>query len=157
MKKRLKQRFGIVGGETGIVSTRTGRRFFADCELEAQLLARIRAAMDASGFWTQFNTDWACLDCELMPWSVKAQELLRSQYAAVGASGRASLPKAVAALRQAAERWPAKRNLRPALVSRPTHRMSVACSINTSTEARRLSSLSAPIGSIAGRSSLWTI
>ena len=60
--------------------------------------------MDASGFWTQFNTDWACLDCELMPWSAKAQELLRSQYAAVGASGRASLPKVVAALRQAAER-----------------------------------------------------
>jgi len=27
--------------------------------------------MDAAEFWTQFNTDWACLDCELMPWSVK--------------------------------------------------------------------------------------
>ena len=66
--------------------------------------AKIRAAMDASSFWTQFSTDWACLDCELMPWSVKAQELLRSQYAAVGASGRASLPKAVAAVRRAAER-----------------------------------------------------
>jgi len=53
--------------------------------------------MDSSSFWTQFSTDRACLDCELMPWSVKAQEFLRSQYAAVGASGRASLPKAVAA------------------------------------------------------------
>ena len=103
-EEAAQQRFGVVGGETGIVSTRTGRRFFADCELESRLLARIRAAMDASGFWTQFSTDWACLDCELMPWSVKAQELLRSQYAAVGASGRASLPKAVAALRQTAER-----------------------------------------------------
>ena len=60
--------------------------------------------MDATGFWDEFKTDWACLDCELMPWSAKAQELLRSQYAAVGAAGRASLPKAVAALRQAAER-----------------------------------------------------
>ena len=33
-------------------------------------------------------TDWLVLDCELMPWSQKAQELLRSQYAAVGAAGR---------------------------------------------------------------------
>ena len=60
--------------------------------------------MDSSGFWTQFSTDWACLDYELVPWSVKAQEILPSQYAAVGASGRASLPKAVAVLRRAAER-----------------------------------------------------
>ena len=98
------ERFGVVGGETGIVYTRTGRRFFTDPQLEADFLARMRAAMDASGFWTQFSTDWACLDCELMPWSAKAQELLRSQYAAVGAAGRASLPKVVAALRQASER-----------------------------------------------------
>ena len=103
-EEAAQNRFGIVGGETGIICTRTGRRFFTDSQLEAQFIARIRAAMDASDFWTQFNTDWACLDCELMPWSVKAQELLRSQYAAVGASGRASLPKAVAVLRQAAER-----------------------------------------------------
>jgi protein phosphatase len=39
-----------------------------------------------------------------MPWSAKAQELLKGQYAAVGAAGRASLPRAVAALAQAAGR-----------------------------------------------------
>ena len=64
--------------------------------------------MDANDFWSQFNTGWACLDCELMPWSAKAQELLRSQYAAVGAAGRASLPTAVSALRHAAERMAAQ-------------------------------------------------
>ena len=37
-----------------------------------------------------------------MPWSAKAQELLQTQYAAVGAAGSASLPRAVAALEQAA-------------------------------------------------------
>jgi protein phosphatase len=99
-----RERFGVIGGEAGIVYTRTGRRFFNDPQLEADFLARIRAALDSSGFWAQFSTDWACLDCELMPWSAKAQELLRSQYAAVGASGRASLPKVVAALRQASDR-----------------------------------------------------
>jgi protein phosphatase len=103
-EETARERFGVVGGETGIVYTRTGRRFFTDSPLEAEFLARIRATMDASGFWSQFSTDWACLDCELMPWSAKAQELLRSQYAAVGAAGRASLPKAVAALQQAADR-----------------------------------------------------
>ena len=97
------ERFGVVG-ESGIVYTRTGRRFFSDPSLETQFLARIRSAMDASGFWSQFNTAWACLDCELMPWSAKAQELLRSQYAAVGAAGRAALPKAVELLQQAADR-----------------------------------------------------
>ena len=97
------ERFGIVG-EAGVVYTRTGRRFFPDLALETQFLSRIRAAMDASGFWSQFSTGWACLDCELMPWSAKAQELLRSQYAAVGAAGRASLPKTVAVLQRAADR-----------------------------------------------------
>jgi protein phosphatase len=37
-----------------------------------------------------------------MPWSAKAQELLRSQYAAVGAAGSASLPAAIQALERAA-------------------------------------------------------
>ena len=39
-----------------------------------------------------------------MPWSAKARELLRTQYAAVGASGRAALPMASASLLQAAAR-----------------------------------------------------
>jgi protein phosphatase len=98
------QRFGITDGETGIVYTRTGRHFFNQSELEQSFLERIRAALNASGFWETFQTSWACLDCELMPWSAKAQELLRSQYAAVGAAGRASLPHVVAALEHAASR-----------------------------------------------------
>jgi protein phosphatase len=99
-----RERFGVSEGEAGIIYTRTGRRFFNDAEVECQLLERLRAAMTASRFWEEFKTSWACLDCELMPWSAKAQELLRSQYAAVGASGRASLPAVIAALEQAAGR-----------------------------------------------------
>jgi protein phosphatase len=45
-----------------------------------------------------------CLDCELMPWSAKAQELLRQQYAAVGAASRAALSRVAPALAQAAGR-----------------------------------------------------
>jgi len=103
-----RQRFGVTGDESGIVYTRTGRRFFDAPALETEFLARVRSAMNAADFWNKFDTTWACLDCELMPWSAKAQELLKTQYAAVGAAGRASLPEAVAALtaatRRAAER-----------------------------------------------------
>ncbi|NMC84202.1 MAG: hypothetical protein GYA58_02840, partial [Anaerolineaceae bacterium] len=45
------------------------------------LLDQLRAGLEASGFWEAFHTGWVCLDCELMPWSVKAQELLLGQYA----------------------------------------------------------------------------
>lgn len=111
------QRFGIADGETGIVYTRTGRRFFNDADLESRFLDRVRTAMSAAGFWDQFHTSWACFDCELMPWSAKAQELLRSQYAAVGAAGSAALPRAISALettfqRLAEEDW---RQSRPEL------------------------------------------
>jgi hypothetical protein len=97
-----KERFGIAEQETGIVYTRTGRRFFNEPDLERHFLDRVRAALTAADFWDTFATTWACLDSELMPWSAKAQELLRSQYAAVGAAGRAALARAVAALEQAA-------------------------------------------------------
>src|SRR5262249_57235459 len=65
---------------------------------------RVRSALAAANLWSEFDTKWVCLDCELMPWSAKAQELLQTQYAAVGAAGQASLPRAVASLAQAAER-----------------------------------------------------
>jgi hypothetical protein len=99
-----RDRFGVDTGETGVVYTRTGRRFFSDDGLERQFLDRVRAAMTASGFWDKLATTWACLDCELMPWSAKAQELLKAQYAAVGAAGRAAVPAAVTALDRASDR-----------------------------------------------------
>jgi protein phosphatase len=98
------ERFGVTTGELGIVSTRTGRRFFNDPDLERRFLDRVREALTAADLWGRLETTWAVLDCELMPWSAKAQDLLRTQYAAVGAAGSASLPRAVAALEQAAGR-----------------------------------------------------
>ncbi|HEX6987246.1 MAG TPA: polynucleotide kinase-phosphatase, partial [Planctomycetaceae bacterium] len=99
-----RERFGVTSGEAGIVYTRTGRRFFNDLDLERRFLDRVRGALTAAGVWERFETRWACLDCELLPWSAKAQELLREQYAATGAAGRASLPQAAAALERAASR-----------------------------------------------------
>ncbi len=99
-----RKRFGVVSEGTGICYTRTGRRFFDDAGLEAELLSRVRTALDITGFWEQFSTDWVCLDCELMPWSVKAQALLLQQYAAVGAAGGAAMGEAAAVLEKTVER-----------------------------------------------------
>jgi polynucleotide kinase-phosphatase len=99
-----RERFGITTGEIGIVHTRTGRRFFNDAELEAAFLRRVRAAVNAAGLWEEFDTSWLCLDCELMPWSAKAQALLREQYAAVGSAGRFALDEVVPALETTAAR-----------------------------------------------------
>jgi protein phosphatase len=90
--------FGVVGEGIGISYTRTGRRFFDDRSMEKELLENVRAAFDAVNFWEEFKTDWVCLDAELMPWSAKAQELLRQQYAALGAAARASLATTVSAI-----------------------------------------------------------
>jgi len=96
------RRFGVLGDAAGICYTRTGRRFFDEVELETAFLGRIRNAVESAGFWDEFETDWICLDAELMPWSAKAQELVKTQYAAVGAAGRAGLPIVVETLEKAA-------------------------------------------------------
>ena len=97
-----RKRFGVVNEGIGICYTRTGRRFFDSAELETQFLHRIREAADKVGLWDSLKTDWLCLDAELMPWSAKAQELLRRQYAAVGSSAAASFHEALIGLDQAA-------------------------------------------------------
>jgi protein phosphatase len=97
-----RKRFGIMEGESGACYTRTGRRFFNDATLESQFLERVRHAVETADIWESLKTDWVCLDCELMPWSAKAQELLRQQYAPTGAAARAALPAAITALRAAA-------------------------------------------------------
>src|SRR5207247_5199116 len=99
-----RRRFGIVEEGVGICYTRTGRRFFDDAKIEKEFLEKVRGAVDAAGFWQQFETDWICLDAELMPWSAKAQELLRQQYAAVGAAATASLTETVASLEHLASK-----------------------------------------------------
>jgi protein phosphatase len=95
-----RKQFGVVGEGSGMVYTRTGRRFFEDREMEGRLLARVHAALGQAGIWDELGTDWVCLDTELMPWSAKAQALLREQYAAVGAAARAALSDVVTTLEQ---------------------------------------------------------
>lgn len=99
-----RNRLGIKTGESGVIVTRTGRRFFSDRALEQTMIDRLIKVLTQRGFWETFDTNWACLDCELMPWSAKAKELIRNQYAAVAASANASLPKAIEQLELAGTR-----------------------------------------------------
>ncbi|MEU5520837.1 polynucleotide kinase-phosphatase [Streptomyces sp. NPDC047860] len=98
------RRFGAVGGGTGSLYTRTGRPFFDDASVTEEILGRLRTAVTEAGLWEELGTDWLLLDAELMPWSLKASGLLRSQYAAVGAASGAVFPGALAALEAAAAR-----------------------------------------------------
>ena len=97
-----RRRFRVTG-PSGAVYTRTGRPFFGPA-LTGELLSLLGAAVSASALWDELDTDWLLLDCELLPWSAKAEALLRHQYAAVGAAARAALPAAAAVLEQALDR-----------------------------------------------------
>ena len=98
------RRFGVLTPALGSICTRTGRRFFTDGAMESAFLTRLRDAAEKADLWSDLATDWLCLDCELMPWSAKAQELLRQQYAPVGTAGVQTLLVEQQALAQARER-----------------------------------------------------
>lgn len=98
------QRFGIANEGLGICYTRTGRNFFNDTAVEKAFISRVNMALTKSGFWEKFDTNWVCLDAELMPWSAKAQSLLKDQYAAVGAAASGALPEVQKTLQMAVAR-----------------------------------------------------
>jgi predicted kinase len=101
-----RKHFGIVGEGIGICYTRTGRRFFTEANLENEFLQRVHSSLDAAKLWDELTTDWVCLDCELMPWSAKAQELLRQQYAPAGSAACAALAEAVTELQRTSQHQP---------------------------------------------------
>lgn len=102
-----RKRFGIDGQGAGAIYTRTGRAFFQASDrtgYEEALLDRLRTAADACGLWDAFETGWMCLDAELMPWSVKAGDLLDNHYRPVAEAARLGLGEATAALEEASKR-----------------------------------------------------
>ena len=87
---------------SGVCYTRTGRALFADERVGAAPVARVA---DAAGpLFAELNSDWLLLDCELLPWSAKAEGLIREQYASIGAAARAGLPAALHVLTGARDR-----------------------------------------------------
>jgi protein phosphatase len=107
----IRQRFGFLSAHKvglGMIYTRTGRRFFEDEAIEHGFLEHLVRVLSSVDFWETFQTDWLCLDTELMPWSFKGVELLVRQYAPVGAAAEVSLRAALELI---------ARTARPELVS----------------------------------------
>ncbi len=61
-------------------------------------------AISRAGLWEELQTTWLTLHCELMPWSMKAMDLIQTQYAAVGAAANASLSASIDVLTRAQAR-----------------------------------------------------
>ncbi|MDH4228102.1 MAG: polynucleotide kinase-phosphatase, partial [Deltaproteobacteria bacterium] len=96
------RRFGVAGDGVGVCYTRTGRPFFDNKKLEQDVLSRVGAAVTKAGLWDEMKTDWICLDAEVMPWSMKAMELLKQEYAATASAGSRALLDVTGRLGQAA-------------------------------------------------------
>ena len=119
-------RFGAPGGDSGAVWTRTGRPFFPD-DLTARSSTGCAPPPRRPGCSTSWTPPGCCSTAELLPWSAKADQLLRDQYAAVGAAARRVPAGAVAVLEQAAaarpgRRRPAGAHPRPGRERRRVHR-----------------------------------
>jgi polynucleotide kinase-phosphatase len=105
-------------GTGGALWTRTGRPFFSDPAVTATALARLSATAATAGLFEELATEWVLLDTELLPWSAKAMELVRDQYASVAAAARAALPAALEVLAAAAARGLAVDELRDRTAAR---------------------------------------
>ena len=67
-------RFGVAG--IGALYTRTGRPFLDD---GVPALERLSAAVARAGLFEALGSDWVVLDCEVLPWSAKAADLIERQ------------------------------------------------------------------------------
>ncbi|OKP81941.1 polynucleotide kinase-phosphatase [Paenibacillus helianthi] len=90
-----------VGREVlGTIYTRTGRAFF-DKDTEAVVLSRLNADLHQADYWACHNTDLLLLDAEIIPWNLKARELIATQYAHVAEAAAMDREHVLEKLREA--------------------------------------------------------
>lgn len=89
------RRFGIKA--LGSIYTRNGRPFWDD---PMPVLAAIREALNRAKLWERLKTDWICLDGEILPWALKAENLIEETHGEMLLCGEAQLRE----LRPALER-----------------------------------------------------
>ncbi len=92
-KTVAKERFSIEDDSIGVIYSRTGRPFFNNKSEEKEILDRLNKVLEMTNFWEDYNTGWVCIDSEIMPWSLKAKQLIKDQYASTGCSASNSLTK----------------------------------------------------------------
>src|SRR5205823_2699069 len=79
----------------GCIYTRNGRPFLMD---GTELLCTLRDGLTRNRFWEKFQTDWVCLDGELLPWTLKAERLLEETHGEMLSGGEAVLAELAAGL-----------------------------------------------------------
>ncbi|WP_407726359.1 polynucleotide kinase-phosphatase [Rhodococcoides fascians] len=110
-------KFDAPDGVLGTAYTRTGRPVF-DETVTGVLIAGVADALEGAGVWDELSSHWLVLDCELMPWSAKAEGLIKSEYAAPAAVSRANLEAEESVLARAASRGLAVSELQERNMSR---------------------------------------
>lgn len=100
----MQARFGHSNEHAGVIYTRNGRAFFRQASTEAHLVDALRSAAEKAGIFDALSTSWLLWDAEVLPWSEKAKELLRQQYAPTGSAGVAHLGALVRTLDDALAR-----------------------------------------------------
>jgi len=91
------KRFGVAA--RGCIYTRTGRPFLKD---STEVLDALRDGLGRARFWERFETDWVCLDGELLPWTLKAEHLLQETHGEMLLCGEAELKELNAAFKKLA-------------------------------------------------------
>ena len=86
----------------GTIYTRTGRAFFKK-DLEEQMVSVLNEDLVKSGYFETHNTDFVLLDAEILPWNLKAKDLILNQYAHVGEMALLDRSKLKDSLQQAVE------------------------------------------------------
>ena len=99
-EKTAYERFHVKDGSFGVIYTRTGRLFFENEKLSDEILKSLQLSLTQNEFWERYDTNWVALDTEIMPWSAKAQNLIKHQYSSVGAAGENSLNKVLKVIDQ---------------------------------------------------------
>ncbi|MFH5229610.1 polynucleotide kinase-phosphatase [Antrihabitans spumae] len=88
---------------SGVIYSRTGRAFFSE-EQQTSVLSRIADAVTTAGLWAELDKTWLLIDAEILPWTAKAEAMVRSQYAKVGAAATTALQATIDVLSAAAAR-----------------------------------------------------
>ncbi|MFC4409780.1 polynucleotide kinase-phosphatase [Chungangia koreensis] len=83
----------------GVIYTRTGRRFF-DQDTENNVVQIIVDELREKDYFEHYETDYVCLDTEIMPWNLKAKDLIRKQYAHVSENALLDRSKLIERLQQ---------------------------------------------------------
>lgn len=60
------------------LAARVGKRHTDDSKKQSAVLSRLASAITAAGLWADLDATWLLLDTEILPWTAKAEAMIRS-------------------------------------------------------------------------------